>query len=77
MSSKAKGTVAALIESATETAKQAEDVGNWTSIDMLAARRELKLTTVVSGKPLGWINMNAEHIDELVRLLQMFRGDLK
>lgn len=76
MTTKSKGGVAAIIATATKEAAASRDA-NYINIHTRPDLSALVLTTVISGKPLAWITYDASQLDELIRLLQAHRADLK
>jgi hypothetical protein len=41
-----------------------------------ASRRQVKLTTVIKGKPVAFITADANQLDEFIRLLRSYRADM-
>lgn len=54
-----------------ESAKQA----NFIRIEVISDE-EVRLTMLLAGDPKTWINYDGEQLDELIRMLQMYRREI-
>lgn len=73
---KAVGGVAAIIEAAEKTAEEGRDA-NYMGVRTAPDRTRVTLTTVIKGTPLAWIEFDGPQLDELIRLLEAHRADLR
>lgn len=67
--------VDALKQAALEKAKAS--TGNRIVLDLADDRHRVILYTLLAGKPVAWIEYDAAQLDELMRIFEMVRKEMK
>lgn len=67
--------VDALKKAALDKAKASS--GNRIMLDLSDDRHKVIVYTLLAGKPVAWIEYDAQQLDELIRIFEMVRKEMK
>jgi hypothetical protein len=58
-------------------ADAATSTGNRITLELIDDRTKVRVWSVLAGKPHTWIDYDTQQLDELIRLFEMIRKDMR